>query len=76
VTSSLPRARTVSPARGPQLGHKRAPARALAPGWAEIPPGPASWISLFLFLFPFLFPIFIYIYLYADILCTKNSPNK
>jgi hypothetical protein len=63
------------PAHGPQLGRKRARASALAPGWAEIPPAQLAGISFFFF-FSHLFSPFSYIYLYADILCTKNSPNK
>jgi hypothetical protein len=64
----------VSLAIGP-AGPPAAPARALAPEWAKIPPGPSSRKTLFFFFFSFLFP-FSYIELYADILCTKNSLNK
>jgi hypothetical protein len=43
-----PCTRAVSLARGPQLGRKRAPARALAPRWAKnLSPGPAEKKSLF-----------------------------
>jgi hypothetical protein len=67
-----------SPAVSPSLLGSRAasaPARALAPKWAEIPPGPARQEIPFLFIFSFIFP-FSHIELYANILCTKNSPDK
>jgi hypothetical protein len=50
----------VSPSLLGQLGRKHAPARALAPGWAEIPPGPVRQETPSLFIFPFLFPFFSY----------------
>jgi hypothetical protein len=51
-------------------------ARALAPGWAEIPPDPARQENPFSFLFSLFFSHFSHIELYANILCTKNSSNK
>jgi hypothetical protein len=65
----------VAPSRPGQLGRKRAPARALAPGGPKIPPGLAGWKSFILFFSLFFFP-FSRIYLDANILCTKNCSNK
>jgi hypothetical protein len=77
VTPSLPRAHAVSLARGPQLG--RRPRARVPRAWLgrNSPPARLAGNSFFFFFFfSHFFSPFSYIYLYADILCTKNSPNK
>jgi hypothetical protein len=75
VMSSLLRARAVSLALGPQLG--RRPRARVPRAWLGRNPPPTRLAgNSFFFFFSHFFSPFSYIYLYADILCTKNSPNK
>jgi hypothetical protein len=70
-----PRATAPSPAVSPSLLGQPGRKRARAQVGRNSPPAQQGRKFLFFLFFSFLFP-FSHIELYANILCTKNSPNK